>query len=100
MQLSLPQRVSSVGPKQEAASPDVRFTSDSDQTSASQRSDALCHKQTYAPQQRPWLFDHPVKRLLLKALPNDSLLKLNLTRQVVAPPNRQHPGKVFSAIVG
>jgi hypothetical protein len=40
-----------VGPKQAAALPDVRFTSDSDQTGASQRSDALCHKPTYAVQQ-------------------------------------------------
>jgi hypothetical protein len=37
--------------KQAATSPDVRFTSDSDQTGASQRSDALCHKATYAVQQ-------------------------------------------------
>jgi hypothetical protein len=37
--------------KQVAASPDVRFTSDSDQTGASQRSDALFHFRTHAPQQ-------------------------------------------------
>ena len=39
---SCPVGVSRVGPKQAAASPDVRFASDSDQTGAAQRSDALC----------------------------------------------------------
>jgi len=41
--------VNRVGPKQAAASPDVRFTSDSDQT---ERSDALCHSRTNALQQK------------------------------------------------
>jgi hypothetical protein len=49
---SCPVGVIRVGSKQAAASPDVRFTSDSDHTGASQRSDALCHKRTYAPQQK------------------------------------------------
>src|SRR5262249_40239589 len=48
-------------------------------------------KRTYAPQQRPLLFDHSVRDCcsawysVSKALPNDSLPKVNLTRQVVAP---------------
>jgi hypothetical protein len=49
-----------VGPKQAAASPDVRFTSDSDQTGASQRSDALCQSRHFAPQQNRPLLDHLV----------------------------------------
>ena len=46
--------------KQAAASPDVRFTSNSDQAGASQRSDALCQNRTYAPQQTISLFYHLV----------------------------------------
>jgi len=50
-------------------------------------------KRTHAPQQKVPLFDHLIGGLMLawypalKALPNGSLLKVNLTGQVVAPPN-------------
>ena len=38
---------------------------------------------------------------VLKALPNDSLPKVNLTRQVVAPSNRQHTSdKVLPSMLG
>src|SRR4029077_11162036 len=87
-----PSWVSRVASRRSRRSWHVRYASKSDPIGASQRSVAMCHK--FTPSRGCCLY--PV----LKALPNDSLLKLNLTRQVVAPPNRQHPDKVFSAIVG
>ena len=47
--------VSRVGPTQLAASPDVRFTSNSVRISAGQRIDAKCQKRTHAVQQTTYL---------------------------------------------
>jgi hypothetical protein len=50
----------SVGPKQAAASLDVRFISNSVRISAAEGIDAKCHKRLNAPQRKTPLFDHLV----------------------------------------
>src|SRR6476659_11448088 len=48
----LPRWVNRVGPSRQQLRPDVRFTSNSDQTAASQRSDAMCQPLHFALQEK------------------------------------------------